>query len=125
MAAGSPPRARMRDGGLIMKSIRLLYRNMQGRVKCNYNWDWQRMCERSAVMVTAAEWEAGHAPGDSSPGRPRLGEANIYVTNIGPHDPEDGPGGVEFYLHVDSDTPLDVLVTITDLGLVERTVAAK
>jgi len=36
-----------------------------------------------------------------------------------------GRGGVEFYLHVDSDTPLDVLVTITDLGLIERMVVVK
>jgi len=107
------------------KSIRLLYREMQGRVRCNYNWDWQRMCERSAVMVTAAEWHAGDDPDDASPGRPHLGEANVYVTNIGPHDAEGGPGGVEFYLHVDSDMPLDVLVTITDLGLIERMVVVK
>lgn len=105
----------------MIKSIRLLYRQMQGRVRCNYNWDWQRMCGRSAVMVTAAEWKSGDS---SNPyqGRPHLGDANVYVTNIGPHDAEGGPGGVEFYLHVDSDTPLDVLVTITDLGLIERTV---
>jgi len=109
----------------MVKSIRLLYRKVQGRVRCNYNWDWQRMCERSAVMVTAAEWHAGDDPDDSSPGRPHLGEANVYVTNIGPHDPEGGPGGVEFYLHVDAAAPLDVLVTITDLGIIERTINVK
>jgi hypothetical protein len=110
----------------MVKSIRLLYRSVRGRVRCNYNWDWQKMCERSAVMVTAVEWSAGSGyPQDSSPGRPHLGPANVYVTNIGPHDSEGGPGGVEFYLHADSETPLDVLVTITDLGLVERTILAK
>lgn len=115
----------------MVKSIRLLYRNVQGRVRCNYNWDWQKMCERSAVMVTAVEWSAGTGTGavtythDSSPGHPHLGQANVYVTNIGPHDSEGGPGGVEFYLHADSDTPLDVLVTITDLGEVERTIMPK
>ncbi|WP_313166652.1 hypothetical protein [Massilia oculi] len=115
----------------MVKSIRLLYRNIQGRVRCNYNWDWQKMCERSAVMVTAVEWSGGAGPGavtftrDSSPGHPHLGQANVYVTNIGPHDSEVGPGGVEFYLHADSDTPLDVLVTITDLGEVERTIMPK
>ena len=115
----------------MVKSIRLLYRNIQGRVRCNYNWDWQKMCERSAVIITAVEWNAETEPGapayphDSSPGRPHLGRANVYVTNIAPHDSEGGPGGVEFYLHADSDVPLDVLVTITDLGLVERMVVVK
>jgi hypothetical protein len=45
-------------------------------------------------------------------GRPYLGDANVYVTNVGPHDPEGNTGGVEFYLHVDSQTTLDVIVTI-------------
>lgn len=107
----------------MVKSIRLLYRQMQGRVRCNYNWDWQRMCERSAVFVTAAEWNVD--PDNPYRGRPHLGEANVYVTNVGPHDSAGGPGGVEFYLHVDSEVPLDVLVTITDMGLIERTVVIK
>ena len=105
------------------RSIRLLYRNVQGRLRRNFNWEG--LTESSAVLITAAEWGATADPFDSPPGRPNLGEANVYVTNIAPHDSEGGPGGVEFYLHADSDTPLDVLVTITDLGLVERTVLAK
>ena len=47
----------------MVKSIRLLYRNIQNRVRCNYNWDWQKMCERSAVMVTAVEWSGGCGTG--------------------------------------------------------------
>ena len=35
------------------------------------------------------------------------------MTNVGPHDPEGDTGGVEFYLHADSQTPLDVIVTIS------------
>jgi hypothetical protein len=38
------------------------------------------------------------------------------VSNVSPHkndfNPQD-PGGVEFLLHVDSDSPIDVAVTIT------------
>ncbi len=37
------------------------------------------------------------------------------MTNIGPHGPEPDTGGVEFLLHVDWDSPLDVIVTITVL----------
>ena len=100
------------------RSIRLLYRNVQGRVRRNFNWDG--LTESSAVLITAAEWGATADPFDSPPGRPKLGEANVYVTNIGPHDPEGGSGGVEFHLHVDWDSPLNVLVTITDLGRIEQ-----
>ena len=67
----------------------------------------------------AAEWHAGDDPFDAT-GRPNLGEANVYVTNIGAHDPEGGPiGGVEFYLHVDWDSPLHVQVTITVLDPID------
>ncbi|MGW5751324.1 hypothetical protein [Nocardia rhamnosiphila] len=99
------------------QSIRLIYPNMQGRNAINYNWDG--ITKRSAVIVTAVEWKAGRDPEDAN-GRPHVGAANIYVTNIGPHDPEGGAGGVEFYLHVDWDSPLHVQVTITVLDTVER-----
>jgi len=33
-----------------------------------------------------------------------LGEASVYVTNIGRHDPEGGDGGVEFDLHAPNRT---------------------
>lgn len=93
-------------------SIRVLYRNLQGRVRCNFNW--APINRKSAVVITAAEWGAGD--------RPHLGEANVYVTNIGAHDPEGGPGsvgGVEFHLHVDWGSPLDVMVTISVLEDIE------
>lgn len=99
------------------RSIRLIYRNKQGRVRINHNWD--AINKRSALIITAAEWRAGADPFDAT-GRPLLGEANIYVTNIGPHDPEGGPGGVEFHLHVDWDSPLHVQVTITVLDPIEN-----
>ena len=98
------------------RSIRILYRNVQGRVRRNFNWS--PITEKSAVVITAAEWNAS-APGS---GRPVLGEANVYVTNIGPHDPEGGTGGVEFHLHVDWDSPLNVIVTISVLEDVEQMV---
>jgi hypothetical protein len=99
------------------RSIRIIYRNQQGRSRKNWNWD--AINKRSAVLVTAAEWSAGADPIDAT-GRPNLGEASVYVTNIGPHDPEGGTGGVEFLLHVDWDRPLHVQVTITVLDQIEH-----
>lgn len=99
------------------RSIRILYRNQQGRSTKNFNW--APINKRSAVIITAAEWKPGGDPFDST-GRPHLGHANIYVTNIGPHDPEGGTGGVEFCLHVEWNHPLHVQVTITVLDEIER-----
>jgi hypothetical protein len=98
------------------RSIRILYRGVQGRVRRNFNWP--PINKNSAVVITAAEYAlAGGVFGTA--GRPLLGEANVYVTNIGPHDPEGASGGVEFHLHVDWPSPLDVLVTISVLEDVE------
>jgi hypothetical protein len=103
------------------RSIRLIYRNVQGRLRVNRNWD--AITKRSAVIITAAEWAAGTDPTDET-GRPNLGAANVYVTNIGPHDPEGGAGGVEFFIHVDWDSPLHVQVTITVLDPIENFLVA-
>ena len=98
------------------RSIRILYRGVQGRVRRNFNWP--PINKNSAVVITAAEYAlAGGVFGTA--GRPLLGEASVYVTNIGPHDPEGGAGGVEFHLHVDWTSPLDVIVTISVLEDVE------
>ena len=97
-------------------SARLLYRGVQGRVRRNVNM--APITEKSAVLITAAEWAFDGGIFGALSGRPHLGEASIYDTNVGPHDPEGGPGSdgdVEFHLHVDWDSPLDVIVTITVL----------
>jgi hypothetical protein len=99
-------------------SIRLIYRNQQGRSRKNFNWS--PINKRSAVIVTAAEWKPVSPPNpEDMNGRPHLGDANVYVTNIGPHDPEGGTGGVEFYLHVEHDEPLHIQVTITVMDQIE------
>ena len=103
------------------RSIRVLYRGVQGRVRRNFNWP--PINKNSAVVITAAEYAlAGGVFGAA--GRPLLGEASVYVTNIGPHDPEGGAGGVEFHLHADWTSPLDVIVTISVLEDVEDFVTA-
>jgi len=99
------------------QSIRVLYRGQQGTIRKNFNWSPIKL--DSAVIITAAEFNfvagglAGFGP--KTLGRPNLGAANVYVTNIGPHGPEPDTGGVEFLLHVDWGSPLDVIVTITVL----------
>ena len=99
------------------RSIRLLYRGMKGRVRVNHNWD--AITQSSPVIITAAEWSPSGGIFGATAGRPHLGEASVYVTNIGPHNPEGGTGSVEFHLHVDWPSPLDVMVTISVLENVE------
>ncbi|SHG96448.1 hypothetical protein SAMN05444320_11761 [Streptoalloteichus hindustanus] len=49
-------------------------------------------------------------------------EPNVYVTNIGAHGkPGVEAGGVEFLLHAESLSPIDVAVTITVENPVEAT----
>jgi len=100
------------------RSTRLILRGVKGRVRHNHNF--APIHQNSAVIITAAEFRfAGGVFGDA--GRPFLGDANVYVTNIGPHNPEGGDGGVEFHVHADSSVPIDVMVTITVLEDVEAT----
>ena len=105
-------------------SIRILYRAQQGTIRKNFNWPLIKL--DSAVMITAAEFQfqEGLFGGPKTLGRPHLGAANIYVTNIGPHGPEPGTGGVEFLLHVDWNSPLDVVVTITVFEDIDQFVQA-
>jgi len=103
------------------QSIRVLYRNQRGTIRKNFNWP--PITLDSAVIVTAAEFTfvpGGLGGGPKTLGRPNLGAANVYVTNVGPHGPEGGTGGVEFLLHVDWDSPLDVIVTITVLEEIDQ-----
>jgi hypothetical protein len=102
------------------RSIRVIYRGQKGRLRKNFNWD--PIKEKSAVVITAAQWVPAGGVFGVIEGRPLLGEANVYITNIGPHDPEGAQGGVEFYLHVDWPEPLDIIVTISVLEDVENIV---
>jgi hypothetical protein len=101
----------------MVQSIRVLYRQQKGTVRVNFNWAPIHL--DSAVIITAAEFTThfgGLGGGPKTLGRPNLGAANVYVTNVGPHGVPGGEaGGVEFLLHVDWGTPLDVIVTITVL----------
>jgi hypothetical protein len=104
------------------RSIRILYRGVQGRVRKNFNWPAINL--DSPVIITAAEFTphfGGLGGGPKTLGRPNLGEASVYVTNIGPHGVGGiEAGGVEFHLHVDFNHPLDVVVTITVVDDIEE-----
>jgi hypothetical protein len=105
------------------RSIRVLYRGQRGAgIRKNFNWPPINL--DSAVTITAAEFSpqfCGLGGGPKTLGRPNLGAANVYVTNVGPHGGAGvEAGGVEFFLHVDWDSPLDVIVTITVLEDIEE-----
>jgi hypothetical protein len=79
------------------------------------------MSARSVVHITAAEVKFGTTQVHQDP-PPRaqdfyyhLGDASVWVSNIGPHRNEfiGAVGGVEYHLHVDFDSPIDVAITIT------------
>ncbi len=95
------------------RTIRVFYRGVQGRTRANFNWD--AITERSTVIVTAAEWSPSGGIFPPSEGRYLLGEADVYVTNIGPHGDGSEAGGVEFHLHANWDSPIDVVAAITVL----------
>ena len=102
------------------RSVRVIYRNMQGRVRCNVNLD--AITENTPVIVTAAEWAPAGGIFGILVGRPNTGAANVYVTNIGPHGTSGEAGGVEFHLHADWGSPLPfVCVSITVLEPFEQT----
>ncbi|MDI1463919.1 hypothetical protein QEZ54_23315 [Catellatospora sp. KI3] len=101
------------------RSIRILYRGQRGVIRKNWNWDAINL--DSAVVITAAEFTPvfGGLFGPKTLGRPLLGAAHVFVTNVGPHGAGGEAGGVEFLLHVNWETPLDVVVTITVLDDIE------
>ena len=93
------------------KTIRIFFWNAKGRIRANYNWGISPpITKKSVVLITAGE----AFPLDPQQFVPdftyNLGDADVYVTNISPHD-----GGVEFIIHVDWPNPLPILVDITVL----------
>jgi hypothetical protein len=102
------------------RSTRFVLENQQGVNRHNFNWDAINI--DTAVIVTAAEYGdwLGALAGVKTVGRPNLGAASVWVSNVGPHGfSTDEAGGVEFLLHTDWDSPLRVMVTITALEDIE------
>ncbi len=104
------------------RTIRVLYRGLQGRAVMNFSCP--PITAKSAVVISAAEAidisnGVGNFNGPEFDWAPHRGDADVYVTNIGPFD-----GHVEFILHVNWHAPLDVLVDIIVLDNREQFFAA-
>lgn len=91
----------------------MFYQREMGRIPKNFNLDGFDITNQSAVMVTAAQWLPPPAFFGGADTRLHVHGPDVHVTNVVPHGPEGGPGGVEFMLHVDSAEPINVAVTIT------------
>jgi len=96
-----------------MASIRVYYGKEHGlRGRCRMNFNWPPINRHSTVIITAGEATdvAPQAFDLKTAFVFLLGDADVYVTNVSPHD-----GGVEFILHVNWPNPLNVVVDITVL----------
>lgn len=103
------------------QSIRVVYPGVQGRVRRNVSW--HPIIKDTAVLVTAAEWIPSGGLQGLTEGRTHLGDADVFVTNIGVHGNEGGGvGGVEFHLHANFGSPLNLIVTITVFEPVDKTI---
>ena len=99
------------------QTIRILYRGQKGRIRSNFNWGiTPPISKQTVVLMSAAEAKVdpGSIFGIENATTFHLGDADVYVTNVSPHD-----GGVEFILHVNFDSPLDVLVDLDSPGATE------
>ena len=100
------------------RSIRFVRRGVQGVSRQNFNWPGV-ISARSVVHVTAGEVGPGTTQAHPTPPIQdffyRLGAASVWVSNISPHKNEFSgeAGGVEFLVHVDWNSPLDIAITIT------------
>jgi hypothetical protein len=95
------------------QSHRQFFKQVSGRVAHNINLDGFNITRRSAILVTAAPCDLGGGDFFDPDIRLNVHGPDVRVTNIVPHGPQGGAGGVEWILNVDSPTPVDVAVTIT------------
>ena len=97
------------------QSIRVYYGRQFGlRGRCRMNFNWPPITADSVVLISAGEANDAVFQPTTFTGRPylsfRLGDADVFVTNVSPHQ-----GGVEFILHVNWYTPLNIIVDIVVL----------
>lgn len=96
------------------RSVRVFYQDRKGRIAMNHNINGFGITNRSAILVTAALWTPNPGSfGDLLDIRLGVHGPDVWVSNIVPHGGPSEASGVEFMLHIDSDQPEDVAVTIT------------
>jgi hypothetical protein len=101
------------------KSFRYVVRQTFGRTRQNCNMPGIITSARAVVQITAGEVKFGTTSAhQQSPPQDffyHLGDATVWVSNVSPHLNEFAgqAGGVEFFLHVDVDFPIDVGITVT------------
>lgn len=95
--------------------VRKLFPWVNGTIKVTQ--PWERCSRNSAVCVNAVEW--GHYDRgrlNQSPDENKLTESRVYVTNVGGYGMGGFGSGVMFYLHIESGTDINVMVTMAYLG---------
>lgn len=99
------------------KIARALFKTVQGRYEITVDWG---LCSRdSAICVNASEWAShstGGGRGSESAEENYFSSAIVYVTNVGGFGMGGRASGVMFFLHVDSEYPINVMVTLAYLG---------
>jgi hypothetical protein len=99
------------ENSAMPQTVRKFWGPQTGRQKFNLNWSI--IDQDSVVLVTAAQYVEAVPP---SKEHRFIGSANITVENIAPHGPPfDNNHGVEFYLRINSPTPINVVTDITVL----------
>lgn len=99
------------------QSVRWVIRGVHGRVRCTFTWPI--ISARSVVHVTAGEVRFGTTQLRPTPPAQDfhyiVGDADVWVSNISPRKNEfrGDEGSVQFILHVNWGSPLDVAATIT------------
>lgn len=106
---------------MAQQTFRVFWHAHKGRQLVNFNA--QGITRHSVVMVSACEFNP-LLPLDTGSGNPPphdperlrfIGDANIWVSNIMPHGPDDehgDPGRVSFIINIDWDSPLNVATDI-------------
>jgi hypothetical protein len=102
------------------RTIRVMWRHTTSGWK-NFNWGGV-IDQNSVIHISASEGAAdeGSLFGPLNAIQRTRGDATIYVKNVRPHADQGGGGGVEFYLQVDWNTPLDIVTDITVVDPAEQ-----
>jgi len=102
------------------KSVRFVKRGVLGVSRHNMQMPGVITSAKAVVHISAGEVMPGTTTNNTNPPIQdfyyHLGTARVWVSNVSPHKNDfnrEDPGGVEFLIHVDGDTAVDVGVTIT------------